>query len=63
MRGVAHEAREFGGTAHLLRSPLIGDDVVFMEMFNAGRDDDYREVLDRCRDFHAELEREARSWR
>jgi hypothetical protein len=26
--------------------------------FNAARDDEYWEVLDRCRDFHAELERE-----
>jgi len=58
MRGVVREVRESGGTAYLIRGPLVGDDAVLVEAFDAARDDEYREVLDRCRDFHAELEKE-----
>jgi hypothetical protein len=58
MRGVAQEVRESEGTAYLVRGPLVGDDEALVEVFNAARDDEYREVLDRCRDFHAELKRE-----
>ena len=58
MRGVVQEIREYEGTAHLVRGVLVGDEAALVEAFNAARDDEYREVLDRCRDFHAELERE-----
>jgi hypothetical protein len=58
MRGVVQEVRESEGTAYLIRGPLVGDDAALLEAFNAARDDEYREVLDRCRDFHAELEKE-----
>jgi|SRR5918993_980204 hypothetical protein len=61
MRGVAQEVRESDGTAHLVRGPLVGDDVTLVEAFNAARNEEYREVLDRCRDFHAELKRERAS--
>ena len=58
MRGVVQEVREYEGTAYLMRGPLVGDDEVLIEAFNTARDDEYSEILDRCRDFHAELERE-----
>lgn len=58
MRGVVREVRESGGTAYLLRGSLIGADAPLVETFDAARDDEYREVLDRCRDFRAELARE-----
>jgi hypothetical protein len=58
MRGVAQEVRESDGTAHLVRGPSVGDDTALVAAYNAARDEEYREVLDRCRDFHAELERE-----
>jgi len=58
MRGVAQEVRESAGTVYLVRGPLVGDDAALVEAFNASRDDEYREVLDRCRDFHTELEKE-----
>ena len=58
MRGVTQEIREVGGTAYLVRGELLGDDTGLEAAFNAARDDEYREVLDRCRDLHAELERE-----
>ncbi len=58
MRGVAQEVRGYGGTCHLVRGPLVGDDAALLAAFGAARDDEYREVLDRCRDFHAELKKE-----
>ena len=58
MRGVAQEVRQSEGTAHLLRGPLLGDDAALVATYNAARDEEYREVLDRCRDFHSELEKE-----
>ena len=61
MRGVVQEIRESEGTAYLVRGPLAGDDAALVEAFNAARDDEYREVLDRCRDFHAELEKERKA--
>jgi predicted Zn-dependent peptidase len=57
-RGLVQEVRENEGTAYLVRGSLVGDDAALVEAFNAARDDEYREVLDRCRDFHAELKRE-----
>jgi hypothetical protein len=58
MRGVVQEIRESEGIAHLVRGPLVGDDAALVEAFKAARDEEYREVLERCRDFHAELEKE-----
>ena len=47
-----------GGSAHLLRcDPMVaGGDIT--DAYNAARDDKYEEIEDRCRDFHAEIERE-----
>lgn len=61
MRGVVQEVREYEGMAYLMRGPLIGDDEALVEAFNETRDAEYSEVLDRCRDFHAELEKERKA--
>jgi hypothetical protein len=37
---------------------MVGYDATLLEAFNAVRDDEYREVLEGCRDFHAELQKE-----
>jgi hypothetical protein len=58
MRGVTQEIREVGGTAYLVRGGLLGDDTGLVAAFNAARDAEYREILDRCCDLHAELEKE-----
>jgi len=55
MRGVVQEIREAGGTAHLLRGEAVGDEAALVGAFGHARDAEYAEVLDRCRDFHAEL--------
>ena len=56
--GVVREVREYEGTAYLMRGPLVGDDEVLVEAFNTARDDEYSEIVDRCRDLHAELKKE-----
>lgn len=58
MRGVVREIREFGGMAHLFRGDSVGDRGKLEEAFHEARDAEYREVLGRCRDLHAELEKE-----
>ena len=61
MRGVAQEVRESEGTAHLVRGALVGDDAALVATFNAARDEEYREVLDRCHTLHGELEKERKA--
>lgn len=61
MRGVVQEIQGYVGTSHLMRGPLVGGDATLFGAFDAAREDEYREVLDRCRDFHAELEKERRA--
>jgi hypothetical protein len=58
MRSVVREIRGVEGTAHLFRSSSVGDRGELEEAFDEARDAEYREVLGRCRDLHAELEKE-----
>jgi hypothetical protein len=58
MRGVAREIREVEGTAHLFRGSSVGDGGELEYAFDEARDAEYREVLGRCRDLHAELDKE-----
>jgi hypothetical protein len=58
MRGAAQEVREFGGTAHLLRGEAVGNEATLVGALGEARDAEYAEVLSKCRDFHAELEKE-----
>lgn len=58
MRGVVGEIRGVGGTAHLFQGSSVGDREELYGAFHEARDAEYREVLGRCRDFHAELDKE-----
>lgn len=58
MRGLAREVLGVGGIAHLLRGGVLGDEAALVEAFDDARDDEYREVLERCRELRAELEKE-----
>lgn len=58
MRGVAREIRGYGGACHLVRGPLVGDDAALVGAFGAARDDEYREVIERCRGLREELAKE-----
>ncbi len=58
MRGIAHEVGAMDGASHLIRGVALGDEAAIMAAFTEARDAEYREVLGRGRDFHAELARE-----
>lgn len=58
MRGIVEEIRKMAGSAHLLDSKPLIDDAALQGAFTAARDEEYRELLGRCRDFHAEMEKE-----
>lgn len=58
MRGIVEEIRTMQGTAHLLKSVSLGEETDVLAAFNAAREGEYKELLDRCRDFHAELAKE-----
>jgi hypothetical protein len=58
MRGIVEEVRTMAGSAHLLESSPLIDELALRQAFMAARDEEYRELLGRCRDFHAELEKE-----
>jgi hypothetical protein len=58
LRALRAEIVEMGGTAQLMRADTLvgGSDIV--SAFNAARDDEYEEIVDRCRDFLAEIDKE-----
>lgn len=58
MRGISQEIRASEGTACLLRGDAVVDEVGLIEAFDQARDAEYQQVLERCRDFHAELNKE-----
>ncbi len=58
MRGIVHEVGTMEGTAHLIQGAVLGDEAPMLAAFAEARDAEYREVLGRCRDVHAELLRE-----
>ena len=58
LRGIGQEVRGLGGTAQLFHGRLLGDEEAVRGQFNAARDEEYTELLARCRDFHAELDTE-----
>ena len=58
LRGLVGDIHAMHGTAYLVRSTPVGDDTGLIDAFNAAREAEYREVLTRCLDFHAELARE-----
>jgi len=58
LRRLRHEIGEMQGTAMLLScTPVVGGQDV-AALFQAARDGEYEEILDKCIDFHAGLEKE-----
>lgn len=58
LRKLQFEIAEMGGTATLMLSRTLGPDTEIVEQFRSARDTEYDEILDKCRDFHAGLEKE-----
>ena len=58
LRRLRREILEMDGTAVLMScSALVGGQDV-LALFQAARDSEYEEILDKCQDFHAGLEKE-----
>lgn len=49
---------EMGGSAQVFRAVALAGESQVIESMNAARDEEYTEIVDRCRDFLAEIERE-----
>lgn len=58
LRTLRAEIDDMGGTAYLFESAVIGGQANLVESFNAARDDEYDEIVDRCEDFLRQIEKE-----
>ncbi len=58
LRSLRNEILGFEGLGYLMRcESLVGEDAV-IAAYNQARDDEYEEIVDRCRDFEIEIENE-----
>lgn len=58
MRKLHREILEMEGSAVLLSCSALAGEQDIMALFQAARDDEYEEILDKCRDFHSGLDKE-----
>jgi hypothetical protein len=58
LRSLRNEIVEMGGSAQLLSAQALMGDPEIVSAFNGARDEEYEEIVDRCRDFFVEIERE-----
>ena len=58
LRRLRHEILEMDGTAVLLSSTALAGEQDVVAMFHAARNSEYEEILDKCVDFHAGLDKE-----
>lgn len=54
----AEIAQMDGGSAQLLRADALAGGADLVTAYNAARDDEYKEIVDRCRDFLVEIDTE-----
>jgi hypothetical protein len=57
-RMLRKEIIEMGGTAHLLITEVLAGASDVEQAYNAARDDEYEEIIDRCEDFLQQVEKE-----
>ncbi|HVV88877.1 MAG TPA: Chromate resistance protein ChrB [Solirubrobacterales bacterium] len=58
LRSLRREIQEMGGSAYLLAAGAVVGAADLTVAYNAARDEEYEEIEDRCRDFHAEIDEE-----
>ncbi|MDQ1581385.1 MAG: hypothetical protein QOD05_2160 [Microbacteriaceae bacterium] len=58
LRKLRHEITEMSGTAVLMLSSVLAGESTILSVYQEARADEYEEILDRCRDFLAGLEKE-----
>jgi hypothetical protein len=59
LRSLRNEIGEMGGSAQLLSASALVGEADVVATFNAARDEEYTEIVSRCEDFVAEIERES----
>ncbi|MEO7016769.1 MAG: Chromate resistance protein ChrB, partial [Leifsonia sp.] len=61
MRALRKEIVEsMSGKAFLINSSSVASDADLRAMFNEARNDEYDEILDKCKDFHTGIDKEIR---
>ena len=58
LRKLRREILDRGGTAQLLASQALAGQQDILAVFQAARDDEYEEIIDKCQDFHGQLQKE-----
>ncbi len=58
MRSLRKEIQAMGGDAHLLHCEVLAGQAEVAAVFNSARDEEYREIVDRCSDFLGEIDKE-----
>ena len=58
LRKLRREILEMGGTAQLLAGQALAGQSDILAVFQAARDDEYEEIIDKCQDFHGQLQKE-----
>jgi vacuolar-type H+-ATPase subunit C/Vma6 len=59
VRSLRREIIDLGGTAQVMRCQALAGASDLIEMYNAARDEEYTEIVNKCRDFLQEIENEA----
>jgi hypothetical protein len=58
LKKLRHEIIDMSGSAILFRSAMLAGEADVFEAFQAARDDEYEEVVDKCQDFLAGIDKE-----
>ncbi|WP_222844488.1 Chromate resistance protein ChrB [Saccharomonospora sp. CUA-673] len=58
LRSLRKHIEELGGSAQLMRCDVLAGNPDVVAAYNAARDEEYEEIIDRCRGFLAEIEKE-----
>ena len=58
LRKLRHEIVEMGGTAVLMSCAVLSGEAEVLAAFQAARDDEYEEIIDKCQDFLGQLDKE-----
>jgi hypothetical protein len=61
LRVLRKEIIDMGGTAQLFGTEVLAGETDVVAAFNAARDDEYEEIVDRCKDFLEQVEKEYRA--
>jgi hypothetical protein len=58
LRTLRKEITDMGGTAQLLTCDVLAGEADVLAAFETARNDEYEEIVDKCGDFHAQLQKE-----